>query len=60
MPVIDLSFQSLFNMLKREYYLQARVQFDPCYKEEDWACRCRTSQLTVTYKEHPHIVSDKK
>ena len=32
-----------------------RIQFDPSYKEEDWICRSHTSQLTITYKEHPHI-----
>ncbi|KAL5255873.1 hypothetical protein ACHWQZ_G011188 [Mnemiopsis leidyi] len=35
--------------------LKVRIQFDPSYKEEDWVCRSHTSQLTITYKEHPHI-----
>ena len=36
--------------------LQYKVLFDPCYKTEDWVCRSINSQITVSYKEHPHLV----
>lgn len=38
--------------------VRMKVLFDPCYKTEDWICRSINSQITVSYKEHPHIVSE--